>query len=399
MAEQPITTSIDDLVKYVHEHGETDSSALAIALNVGEPIVEKWADVLEKAQIIKISYKLGKMYMAPLLIGREAVESASKTAEMKKSIVESDLAAQVELVNQINSKLDEFKRYVGGAEGAFRSKAGQIKETIDQIDRLVAQVDSAYRKLAGEKDYMDRLAGQMDKQLQVLQQKADAAGASGSGSGASKQLIDDLKLKLADYEGRLKALDASSGSMLKQKKQEFDEFSSGIREEQKALRSMLDQEERAGREYEQALELHKREAEAMKKQAARERSRVMDDMAKSANDVRKAYEAAGKQASDAKKQLDEMKAHFGGYSDLSDKLNGIKNSIESISREKDELQKELDQLSAQLRAISSLGASQVGEKSTQVAEAEARASKTSKMAHKLAGDAEAVGDKINDVAK
>ena len=399
MADQPITTSIDDLVKYVHEHGETDSNTLAAALNVGEAIIEKWTDVLEKAQIVKVSYKLGKMYAAPLLVSQEAVESASKTAEMKKGIVESELAAQVDLVNQINSRLDEFKRYVGGAESAFKSKAGAIKNTIDEIDRLGMQVDNAYKKMASENEYMDKLGEKMDEQLQALQKKAEAASAYGVTQDSSKQISDDLRLKLADYENRLKALDAGFGATLKQKRQEFAELSDSIREEQKAMHSVLDQEERAGREYERALESYRHDSESMRKQAERERSRIMDDMAKSADEVRKAYDVSGRQAAEARKQLDELKSHFGGYAELSDKLNDVKSSIESISREKEELQTELGQLSEQLRAISALGESQAGDKSAKISQAVKRVAATSKGAQKLAGDVKNVRKKIDDVAK
>ncbi len=398
MADQPITTSIDDLVKYVHEHGETDSSALAVALSVGEAIIEKWADVLEKAQIVKVSYKLGKMFVAPMLVNQEAVESASKTAELKRGIVESELAAQVDLVNQINSRLDEFKRYVGEAESAFKSKAGTIKSTIDEIDRLGAEADNAYKKVSSEKEYMDKLGANMDAQLRSLQEKAAAAAAVGAPQDSSKQMADDLKLKLADYENRLKALDASFGATLKQKKQEFAELSDSIRGEQKTMHDMVDQEERAVKEYERALESYRHDSEGMRKQAERERSRIMDDMAKSAEEARKAYDISSRQSAEVRKQLDELKSRFGGYAELSDKLNDIKSNIESISREKEELRAELTQLSEQLRAISALGGSQAGDKSARVEQAEAHAAATSKKAQKLAGDVKDVRKKIDGVA-
>ena len=54
MADQDITTSIDDLVKYLTAHGETESSELAKALGVSENIIGKWTDVLEKAKVVKM---------------------------------------------------------------------------------------------------------------------------------------------------------------------------------------------------------------------------------------------------------------------------------------------------------------------------------------------------------
>ncbi len=67
--EQSITTSIDDLVKYLNEHGETESSALAGTLGVSEAVIEAWAGALEKAKMTKVIYKRGRMYLAPVAKG------------------------------------------------------------------------------------------------------------------------------------------------------------------------------------------------------------------------------------------------------------------------------------------------------------------------------------------
>jgi hypothetical protein len=64
MADQNINTSIDDLVRYLKEHGETESSELARMLNAQESMIEMWAGVLEKAKVTKITYKGGKMYVS-----------------------------------------------------------------------------------------------------------------------------------------------------------------------------------------------------------------------------------------------------------------------------------------------------------------------------------------------
>src|SRR5271157_3411176 len=106
MEDRPITTCIDDLVKYLNEHGESDANALANALNVSESIISTWADVLEKARIVKINYKLGKMFISPMAMTKEGVEVARKTVEVKKGVAETELVAQINMINQINTRLD-----------------------------------------------------------------------------------------------------------------------------------------------------------------------------------------------------------------------------------------------------------------------------------------------------
>src|SRR5208337_1649342 len=103
--DQRITTSIDDLVKYLKEHGETESSELANTLGVDTGIVEAWSDALEKAKIVRITYKVGKMYVS--LAGAEAgagIGEAKRTAELKKNISETEIAAQINVINQVTAK-------------------------------------------------------------------------------------------------------------------------------------------------------------------------------------------------------------------------------------------------------------------------------------------------------
>lgn len=399
MADQPITTSIDDLVKYLKEHGETDSSALASALNVGENIIETWADVLEKAQIVKVSYKLGKMYVSQMLLTKEGVETAKKTVELKKSSAETELATQVNLINQINAKLDEFKRYVAGAEGAFKTKAGQIKDMIDQIDRLNAQVDSAYKRLKDRKEYIDDLSTKLDKDAQRVEEKARATEAVTSKDSDSRRLIGDIRARLDDSENRLKSMSAAFNTTMDQSRASFSELLNSIRDEARLLKDTLNQQEREAHEYASSLNSYRSESESVKRQVARERAKMLDDTARSVDEARKAYAVAEKQSADIKKMLDGMKKQFGGFAELSDKLNGIKSSIDSISRQKDEIQKELEQLSEQLRALSALDDSKMAEKSMAMQRVDQVAAQTSRKINKLGRDAEDIRKGIDEMAE
>ncbi|MDE1854783.1 MAG: hypothetical protein KGH57_00470 [Candidatus Micrarchaeota archaeon] len=399
MADQPITTSIDDLVKYLNEHGETDSAALAAALKVNENIIETWADVLEKAQIVRINYKLGKMFVSPMTITKEGEEVAKKTVELKRGAAEAELASQINAINQINTKLDEFRRYIAGAEGAFKTKAGEIKNTIDQIDKLNLQVDNAYKRLKEKKDYIDQMSVKLDKEAAQLEEKAKAATTITGSNADSKQMITDIRAKLEDSEGRLRALNAGMNSMLEQSRKSFSQLTDSVRAESKTLRDTLNQRERELQEYDSFLKSYKQESDSIRRQVSRERIRMLDDIAKSSDEARKVYAVAERQIIDVKKTLVDTKSQFGGFADLNDRINGIKSSIDSIVRQKDELQKELEQLQEQLRAISALGEEHVAEKSEQMQHADDRMSETARKAEQLKQDTENVKKGIDELAK
>ncbi|MCL5239004.1 MAG: hypothetical protein M1286_00825 [Candidatus Marsarchaeota archaeon] len=399
MADQPLTTSIDDLVKYVNEHGETDSTTLASALKVGENIIETWADVLEKAQIVKINYKLGKMFVSPKTITKEGAEVAKKTVEMKRGVAETELATQVSMINQINTKLDEFKRYVSSAEGAFKTKAGQIKENLDQIDKLSSQVDSAYRKLKEKKDTIDRLSATLDKEAAALEEKAGKAQSVTGADSDPQRVINDISAKLEDSESRLKALRSNVNSTMEQSRNEFSQLLNGIKDENKALREMLSQREKELHDYESFLKSYGQQSDSVKRQAAKERTKMIDDIANATEDTRRVYSVAEKQITDVKKSLSDMKSQFGGFADLSDKLNGIKSSIDSISRQKDELLKEIEQLQEQTRALSVVEDSKVAEKSVKMRQVDEKMTSTKKKVSQLDMQTDEIKKGIDDMAK
>ncbi|MGA3020708.1 MAG: hypothetical protein ABSD68_02045 [Candidatus Micrarchaeales archaeon] len=86
-----ITTCIDDLIKYLNEHGETDSKSLASALNVSEEMINAWADALEEAHAIKIDYKLDKMFISSTTEMKEEDRVADKMTEEEKKLIETGI--------------------------------------------------------------------------------------------------------------------------------------------------------------------------------------------------------------------------------------------------------------------------------------------------------------------
>jgi chromosome segregation ATPase len=400
MADQPITTSIDDLVKYLNEHGESDSSTLAAALKVNENIIETWADVLEKAQIVKVNYKLGKMYVSPMITSKEGIAVAKKTVELKRDVAEAELVTQINMINQVSAKLEEFKRYVVGAEGAFRTKAGEVKQMLDQIDRLNAQVDGAYKKLKEKSDYINDISAKLDKEAQKLEEKAKAAQVVTGGDSESKRVVSDIMAKLDDAEGRLKALNSDFIATAEQNRRAFAQLVNSIREEEKLLKETLNQREREVQDYSSSLSSYKQESDSIKRQVTRERARMIDEVAKSTEEARKVYAVAEKQIIEAKKVLLELKGQFGGFAVLSGNLNGIKSSIDAISTQKDEIQKELNELSEQLKAISAAGeGEQTAQKSIIVQQTEEKLSGTEKRIEALGKKTDEVKKGIDDIAK
>ncbi len=65
MAEN-IVTGIDSLLSYINENREADAKTLANALNVSQTTVMDWAKALEKAKLVRLVNKVGRMYVSPI---------------------------------------------------------------------------------------------------------------------------------------------------------------------------------------------------------------------------------------------------------------------------------------------------------------------------------------------
>ena len=88
-----ITTCIDDLIKYLNEHGETDSKSLASALNVSEEMVNAWVYVLEEAHAVKIDYKLDKMFISSVSVMKDDANVTSEMSDEEKRLIKTGIVS------------------------------------------------------------------------------------------------------------------------------------------------------------------------------------------------------------------------------------------------------------------------------------------------------------------
>lgn len=352
MAGQNITTSIDALMKYLGEHGETESGELAKALNVNESIIETWADVLEKAKITKITYKVGKMYVSLATSGKVA-ETAKATAEFKKGIAETEMQAQVVAINQVSAKIDQFKQYVTGAEAAFKNKAGETKSTLDEIDKLDAQIGGAHKRLKEKKDYVDGLVGKLTESVQTLEQKSAELAAVSSG-GDAKALIEDIHAKLEGAESMIAGLGKEYDRAAGESRKSFTELVDGMKSESESLRRLLFQHEKEWEEYDAMAKRYGRDLEKTRRQVAGDRARMLDDIAKTSAEVGRVYAATDGRIDALRKSLAGMKKDFGGLAELSDKIAKAKADIAGTEKQRDAIAKDLGDLTIQLRALSTM---------------------------------------------
>lgn len=125
MADEIIKTSIDDLVEYLYEHGETNASSLSTALNIGEDTIDAWVDALEKAGLIRVVNKFDMMFLSP-------TTAVSESLGMGKMAAMSGQAVRNGMSNQLESLLKEFRSYAASLERGL----------VDREERLLSKLQS-----------------------------------------------------------------------------------------------------------------------------------------------------------------------------------------------------------------------------------------------------------------
>jgi chromosome segregation ATPase len=354
MADQNITTSIDDLMTYLSEHGETESTELSKALGVNESIIETWADVLEKAKITKVSYRVGKMYISLSGAAKTGDETVKKTVEIKTSITDTALQEQMNAVNkQVNAKIDELKQFTNITESAFRKRVGEVKARLDELDKFEAQINRAAKKLKERKDYVDKMAATLNKSIEDLDERSGGVVASGTG-GDAKVMIDDIRNKLENADAMIKKLDRDFARTFDENRKGFAELMDGMRKESGALRRELYRKEKENEEYDSVAKSYGRESEHVRRWVSGERGKMLDEIARASQEAQKVYTVSGSQLLGLKADIEIIKKEFGGFADLSDKIKNVKGEISDISKQRDEIAKELGELSLQMRALAAL---------------------------------------------
>lgn len=394
-----IFTGIDALVKYLNEHGETESVVAAGALAVSERTVEDWAKILEKANIVRISYKLGKMYVA-LTSGSKAGEKEVKqTVDIKKTILEGELLNQMNIMEKINERLDEFNKFVSGTETLFKSKAGNIKDAVDRIDRFQAEVTDNFNNMKEKKERIDNFAQSIEKEFGSLRSRAEGIESFGVDTENVKSIVDDMKTRTGTmvYEVRelLKRYDAE----VKEERGRILGLSESVKKESKMLRELAAEGERELIEYGRRIGEYKKNASAVIKKAEKDRIVLLDEVAKTEGEVDRLYSAAGNEVVRLNADLEKARKEYGGFAELNDKLKEIRKLITDMSREKEEVEGEINEFSKDLKALETVDSKNVVKGVGAVDRLKKKSSRTSKRLDKAIEGTSRLRKKIEDLGK
>jgi chromosome segregation ATPase len=255
-----ISTGVDQLIRLVKERGRVELGAAAKEMKQPVRTIEDWSHVLEEEGLIKVEYKLTKIYLVWLQPTAEYVEKKSEKLEAKASQAKDDITRLLARVQKGGSELAAMQEEVSRLETAVAMTPAEAQKLKSEL----AEMDSKYAETAGAAS--ERL-GRLKKKLLALNPRLDEREGRGSQKDVEKELavlvnfektlqaqLDDNETFFGAFEARLedfrKRIEEGRGDeRIAELKSEMAELKSlkaellgameALAEEQKSLNSRL----------------------------------------------------------------------------------------------------------------------------------------------------------------
>lgn len=205
-----ITTGVDALVRLVKERQRVEIEDASSILNIPNETLEDWARVLEEENILRIEYRLTKIYLLWVKPTEEeiATERASFYEEKK------DISAEVEKVRQ---RIAEESGDLEGLRRSFAEFYSKVYSRMDSLEKAAGQVPAAKTitedvssKYEAELGEMGNTLGETRNALEKMRREVEELGISEKGS-PSQQLMADVER----MHGELAALQAEMAEVRK----------------------------------------------------------------------------------------------------------------------------------------------------------------------------------------
>lgn len=358
MAKQEVTTQIDELVSYLKAHGETSITDLSKALVVGESTLNDWASILEKAGMVKVVYKAGRMFLSPVeATTSESGENVSRIIQAEKEDIQSEVNSQQALLNQITSRINSLQGLNDEINKLFSTKYKDVMGTIKKINAIGNEMNDAYKNAVAKKREIDNLSEDLRQGLERIDKEGSGIASYEADFGGAEEILSDLKKKADEYN-------SLSKSMVREVEKVSDEYrkravtlSEEIKKEKESIDSLISAAEKELRSRKAQSERYAKELSGVKARMERDRTRVIDDVEKSKSELYRLYDASINEIKDLSQKLESIKGDWNTIIELDSKVNDIEQELKGMQKSRDEIRLEIDAINRQIISLTKLTSS------------------------------------------
>jgi archaellum component FlaC len=208
-----ITTGVDALVRLVKEKQRVDLEEASSVLNIPTETIEDWARVLEEEGILRIEYRLTKIFLLWVRPTEEELAGEKKSFyEEKANIVGEIGQVQGKVVTDTAGMEDLQKSFI-----EFYSKAST---KMDALEKKVASLpaaktisDDMLAKYGSELQDMEAKISEASESLASIKSEVDSLGLSGP-KGPSQGILERLEkmnAELLAYDKEMEGIRKRAG--------------------------------------------------------------------------------------------------------------------------------------------------------------------------------------------
>ena len=378
MAEEITKTSIDALVEYLKAHGETEASVLAKALGVSETLIEEWSSILERSNIVKISYRAGKMYVAPLAVTKESLAEVQHKIDIKKENIINEATAKLTMLNQLNEKVENLSKFVSQGNALLKKRIGPIKENLDELYKIANIAEKKYNEVKERKKEIDNIAERLNKEINGLKERAQIIEHFQLDTANAERLIEDMHSKMELMRKMLEEEEANRKKALQQLEESEKKLADGIRAEINVIDETISTNEKELNESKMKSNEYKRSALKLEKELEELGKKATDQVSKDREEIERYMNIIEKSYTDLKYKIEELKKNIGDVTKIDELLRNIQNTIEEVNKAKGPLTNELNKIIEEAKAVEALSKEDIVTSTKKVEELDKRTNKVSK---------------------
>ena len=160
-----ISTGVDQLIRLVKERGKVEIGAAAKELKQPLRTIEDWAHVLEEEGLVRIEYKLTKIYLVWQSPSGEYVAQKTGKLEAKATRTKAEVEQLLSKVERGGAELGQMQQEVSRLEGArpiSPQEAERLKTDLAELDKNYSStIKSSSEKLERLRKKVATLAPQL----------------------------------------------------------------------------------------------------------------------------------------------------------------------------------------------------------------------------------------------
>ncbi|NYZ74390.1 hypothetical protein H0O00_04565 [Candidatus Micrarchaeota archaeon] len=189
-----ITTGVDALVRLIKEKQRIELEDAASLLNIPQETLEEWARVLEEEGILRIEYRLTKLYLAWVKPTEEELSTEKESFYEEKKGVEAELEGLSRRVAQGTGGLGELEKSFAEFYARTYSKISELEKAVAPLPAAKAISQDTFVKYEEELARNAALLAETKNALAAVRKEIAGLGISKTAAPAGQLLEKTEKM-------------------------------------------------------------------------------------------------------------------------------------------------------------------------------------------------------------